>query len=310
MRNRFIGIISLCMVFSLLSGCGSVQAKDSTVPLSYSEEAREIIPDCEFYVIKDGGHEFFGQPFEDAMSYILPYLEGQLSGENISGTSENEEGEGEEIDIEDLKFEDEPPMTALNLAQGNINVAEGEDFTAQLDFTVENGTIDGTVSADTITLKDAFEGLTIDSVSNDETTLTLNISGTPELGELYNVGTIELDGKYLGGEDAVSKSVVITQLQPVEMAEGGTFAFVRFLKEGRDAFGKDSDGSRAVVFVMNRSDKPVFVDVTERYGSYECKDSNDGGEIHPISEQFILGGILGGTRKIGIKPLGIAIVIF
>ena len=29
--------------------------KDNTVPLSYSEAAREIIPDCEFYVIKDGG---------------------------------------------------------------------------------------------------------------------------------------------------------------------------------------------------------------------------------------------------------------
>ena len=53
--------------------------KDSTVPLSYSEEAKEIIPDCEFYVIKDGGHEFFGQPFEDAMGYILPYLEKQLN---------------------------------------------------------------------------------------------------------------------------------------------------------------------------------------------------------------------------------------
>lgn len=65
--------------------------KDNTVPLSYSEAAREIIPDCEFYVIKDGGHEFFGQPFEDAMSYILPYLEGQLSGENV--VSESEEGE-------------------------------------------------------------------------------------------------------------------------------------------------------------------------------------------------------------------------
>ena len=65
--------------------------KDSTVPISYSEAAREIIPDCEFYVIKDGGHEFFGQPFEDAMSYILPYLEGQLSGENV--VSESEEGE-------------------------------------------------------------------------------------------------------------------------------------------------------------------------------------------------------------------------
>ena len=67
--------------------------KDSTVPLSYSEEAKEIIPDCEFYVIKDGGHEFFGQPFEDAMSYILPYLEGQLSGERVSETSESEEAE-------------------------------------------------------------------------------------------------------------------------------------------------------------------------------------------------------------------------
>ena len=51
---------------------------DGTVPLSYSEETQKIIPDCEFYVIKDGGHEFFGQPFEDAMSYILTYLNGQL----------------------------------------------------------------------------------------------------------------------------------------------------------------------------------------------------------------------------------------
>ena len=39
----------------------------------------------------DGGHEFFGQPFEDAMSYILPYLEGQLSGDNV--VSDSEEGE-------------------------------------------------------------------------------------------------------------------------------------------------------------------------------------------------------------------------
>ena len=56
--------------------------KDSTVPLSWSEEAKEIIPDCEFHVIKDGGHEFFGQPFEEAMSYILPYLSRQLNDNN------------------------------------------------------------------------------------------------------------------------------------------------------------------------------------------------------------------------------------
>lgn len=94
------------------------------------------------------------------------------------------------------------------------------------------------------------------------------------------------------------------------MAEGGTFAFVRYLKEDRDAFGKEAGGSRAVVFVMNRSDKPIFVDVSEHYGSYECKSSADSGDIHPVSEQFILGGILGGTRKIGIKPFGTAFLLF
>ncbi len=65
--------------------------QDSTVPLSYSEEAREIIPDCEFYVIQDGGHEFFGQPFEDAMGYIFPYLEGQLNGDKVFSESEENE---------------------------------------------------------------------------------------------------------------------------------------------------------------------------------------------------------------------------
>lgn len=55
--------------------------KDGTVPISWSEDAKEIIPDCEFYVIKNGGHEFFGQPFEDAMSYILSYLDSQLNNE-------------------------------------------------------------------------------------------------------------------------------------------------------------------------------------------------------------------------------------
>ena len=94
------------------------------------------------------------------------------------------------------------------------------------------------------------------------------------------------------------------------MAEGGTFAFVRYLKEDRDAFGREAGGSRAVVFVMNRSDEPRFVDVSEHFGAYECKASDDGGEIHPVSEQFILGGILGGTRKIGIKPFGTAFLLF
>lgn len=89
--------------------------KDSTVPLSYSEEACKIIPDCEFYVIKDGGHEFFGQPFEDAMGYILTYLEGQLGEEKAP--------ESEEVEVAlqmtigetpvEVKWEDNESVEAL-----------------------------------------------------------------------------------------------------------------------------------------------------------------------------------------------------
>ena len=63
--------------------------RDGTVPISWSEHAKEIIPDCEFYVIQGGGHEFFGQPFEDTMSHILPYLDTQLNSER----TESEENE-------------------------------------------------------------------------------------------------------------------------------------------------------------------------------------------------------------------------
>ena len=58
---------------------------DHTVPLSYSEKAAGIIPDCEFHVIKDGGHEFFGQPFEDAIALILKYLEEQTGAQKDAG---------------------------------------------------------------------------------------------------------------------------------------------------------------------------------------------------------------------------------
>ena len=47
---------------------------DATVDLSWSEHAAEIIPECEFHVIPGGGHEFYGQPFEEAVRWILAYL--------------------------------------------------------------------------------------------------------------------------------------------------------------------------------------------------------------------------------------------
>ncbi len=47
---------------------------DHTVDISVSEKAAELIPHCEFYTVKGGGHEFFNAQFEDAMAQILAWL--------------------------------------------------------------------------------------------------------------------------------------------------------------------------------------------------------------------------------------------
>lgn len=67
----FYALLSSCTTkFLLLHG-----DEDTTVDLSYSERAARIAPMCEFHVIHGGRHEFHGQPFEDAIAYILRYLD-------------------------------------------------------------------------------------------------------------------------------------------------------------------------------------------------------------------------------------------
>lgn len=90
------------------------------------------------------------------------------------------------------------------------------------------------------------------------------------------------------------------------IAEGGVFGFVRFLKEGRDAFGRSVFGKQAVVFVMNRSDKAVLVNVSEHFGEYSCKVSADGEAV----SELVNNGIAGGTTEVCIKPFGETFVIF
>ena len=104
--------------------------KDGTVPVSYSERATEIIRDCEFHVIKDGGHEFYGQPFEDAMTYILQYIKDQLAAENESAEDETIEDSSMTMKIGDTKvnvdWEDNQAVEALR------NMAEDGDVTIQM----------------------------------------------------------------------------------------------------------------------------------------------------------------------------------
>ncbi len=102
--------------------------KDGTVSVSYSERAAGIIKDCEFHVIKDGGHEFYGQPFEDAMTYILQYIKDQLAGENESAKDEAIGDSSMTMKIGDTKvnvdWEDNQAVAALRdmAREGDVTI--------------------------------------------------------------------------------------------------------------------------------------------------------------------------------------------
>ena len=49
--------------------------KDNSVDISYSDRLSKVLPNVEYHVISGGGHEFFGQPFEDAVNHITSWLE-------------------------------------------------------------------------------------------------------------------------------------------------------------------------------------------------------------------------------------------
>ena len=94
------------------------------------------------------------------------------------------------------------------------------------------------------------------------------------------------------------------------MAEGGSFAIARYLKEGKDAFGREASGSKGIVLVMNRSAEPLYVDVRENYGAYTCVRTGDDEARPPLSEQLIVGGVTGGFKKLGIKPYSTVFVVY
>jgi hypothetical protein len=86
-----------------------------------------MIKNCEFHVIENGGHEFYDQPFEDAMGYILQYLDRQMKG---SETVENREDEESVMTMKigespvQVDWEDNESVEALkSLAkQGDITI--------------------------------------------------------------------------------------------------------------------------------------------------------------------------------------------
>ena len=89
----------------------------------------------------------------------------------------------------------------------------------------------------------------------------------------------------------------------------GAFAFVRYLKEGRDFFGAQGTGARKIVFVMNRSDKPLYITCTDSFAGMSVTDEVKGWHP-PLSDSLIFGGFENGSTTLGLKPYSVAFIIY
>ena len=97
-----------------------------------------------------------------------------------------------------------------------IEVADAETpLETELTISSPDAVIDGTITAKDITLSGAFKDMEVESVSNDETTVTLKLSGTPDMTrETYSIpvlGKMEFAGEYFGSEIPVGTSVELAE---------------------------------------------------------------------------------------------------
>ncbi len=109
-----------------------------------------------------------------------------------------------------------------------ISVPDDKSELAQeLKLTVDGTEISGSLTADDITLKDAFEGMKVSKLSNDNNSITLTVSGSPVIADDSAAtgcyGTMEFSGKPFGSEDAITKRVMLASLGSEEAPEGGYF---------------------------------------------------------------------------------------
>ena len=93
------------------------------------------------------------------------------------------------------------------------------------------------------------------------------------------------------------------------LTDEGAFAFERYLSEGRDYFGHQGTGARKIVFVANRSEDPLYVDVSDSFAGMTVKKIEEG-KHPPLSDTIVFGGVENNSLSIGLKPYSVAFVIF
>lgn len=93
------------------------------------------------------------------------------------------------------------------------------------------------------------------------------------------------------------------------LAKDGAFVFERYLSEGRDFFGKEGTGAGKIVFVMNRSEKPLYITCVDSFEGMTVTDKVEG--WRPVlSDNIIFGGFENGATTLGLRPYSVAFIIY
>ena len=63
------------------------------------------------------------------------------------------------------------------------------------------------------------------------------------------------------------------------------------------------------MFVANRSEEPLYVDVSDSFAGMTVKKIEEG-KHPPLSDTIVFGGVENNSLSIGLKPYSVAFVIF
>ena len=93
-------------------------------------------------------------------------------------------------------------------------------------------------------------------------------------------------------------------------ANDDVMVFERYLKEGRDFFGKEGKGARKIVFALNRSSEPQFISIEDSVMDTRVTRLNSDHPVIPITENIILGGQSNGTSSLSLGAYSIRFLIY
>ena len=133
-----------------------------------------------------------------------------------------------DVDADAEDFPEQPAAVFSCDVEKVVSPKEGAEVAQTLKLT-SSAEINGTMSADDVTLKGSFENMKVTDVKNDAETITLTVSGVPSFEgapTLGYVGTMEFAGKYFDSDKAVPANVAVVCM--TDEANGSSYFYPLF----------------------------------------------------------------------------------